>query len=83
MALTTYIDKLFIQAFVKFRKSQFALIDGFTVFTLVKVTQYHRQQRHSLLGTCDIDFYNFRHLKVQNFETLNQFKRHQNFTVIF
>ncbi len=35
------------------------------------------------LGNCDIDFYNFRHRKVQNFEISNQFKRHRKFTVIF
>ncbi len=35
------------------------------------------------IGNCDIDFYNFRHRKVRNFEISNQFKRHQNFTSSF
>jgi hypothetical protein len=32
-------------------------------------------------GNCDIDFYNFCHRKVQNFEI--QFERHQNVALIF
>ncbi len=32
---------------------------------------------------CNIDFYNFRHWKVQNFEISNLFERHQKFAVIF
>jgi len=38
---------------------------------------------HFWIGNCDIDFYNFRHRKVRNFEISNQFERQQNFTVIF
>ncbi len=34
-------------------------------------------------ANCNIDFYNFRHRKVRNFEISNQFERQQNFTVIF
>ncbi len=35
------------------------------------------------LGNCDIDFFNFRHQKVRNFEISNLFERSQNFAVIF
>ncbi len=35
------------------------------------------------LGNCDIDFYNFHHRKVWNFEISNQFERQRNFTDIF
>ncbi len=36
-----------------------------------------------LLGNCDIDFFNFRHCQVWNFEILTQSKQNQNFTVNF
>jgi hypothetical protein len=35
------------------------------------------------LGNCDIDFFNFRHSKVQNFQISNLFERNWNFAVIF
>ncbi len=35
------------------------------------------------LGNCDIDFFNFRHWKVRNFDISNLFKRNQNFVVSF
>ena len=41
------------------------------------------KDRLGWIGNCDIDFYNFCHRKVWNFEISNQFERHQNFTVIF
>ncbi len=36
-----------------------------------------------LVGNCDIDFFNFCHWKVRNFEISNQFERNRNFAVIF
>ncbi len=36
-----------------------------------------------LLGNCDIDFFNFRHYQVQNFEILNRSEKDQNFVVNF
>ncbi len=36
-----------------------------------------------MLANCNIDFLNFRHRKVRNFEILNLFKRNWNFAVIF
>ncbi len=35
------------------------------------------------LGNCDIDFFNFRHCQVWNFEILNLFERNLNFAVSF
>ncbi len=37
----------------------------------------------SELGNWDIDFFNFRHWKVRNFQISNLFKRNWNFAVIF
>jgi hypothetical protein len=36
-----------------------------------------------LVGTCDIDFFNFHHCQVQNFEILNLLEQNQNFAVNF
>jgi len=60
--------------------------------TLIKIKYFYQWQLVWLnyltqmttpLGNCDIDFFNFCHWKVQNFEILNLSKRSQNFAVIF
>ncbi len=38
---------------------------------------------NNALGNCDMDFFNFRNCRVQNFKILNQSKRDQNFVVNF
>ncbi len=40
-------------------------------------------QEREILSNCDIEFYNFRHLKVQKCKILNQSKWDQNFEVNF
>jgi len=42
-------------------------------FDAIVIRRKHRQQHnHPLsLGNCDIDFFNFRHCKVENFKILN------------
>ncbi len=37
----------------------------------------------SIVGNCDIDFFNFCHRQVQNFEISNMFEQNQNFAVVF
>ncbi len=54
--------------------------------TLVKVRAFCTIQsfcNSSFASNCYIDFSNFHHQKVQNFEILNLLERNQNFAVIF
>ncbi len=39
--------------------------------------------QQGIVVNCDIDFFNFRHCKVWNFEISNQFERNWNFAVNF
>ncbi len=41
------------------------------------------KNNQGLLCICGIDFFNFRHCQVQNFEISNQSEQHQNFAVNF
>ncbi len=49
----------------------------FLLGQLQKYSVYHYSVlRYSIIGNCDIDFYNFRHRKVRNFENSNLLERH-------
>jgi hypothetical protein len=54
-----------------------ALIKWFSLQkSIIKFTPkmfYEIAPSSKLVGNCDIDFYNFRHQKVRNFEISNQF----------
>ncbi len=51
-----------------------------TTFSIMTLTVTHSKMP---LGNCDIDFFNFCHCQVQNFDISNLFKQNRNFAVYF